>query len=332
MPEYAKLTAEQCADRLMALERAEIICHIRPDGDTVGSAKALAELLRTLGKGAAICCADRIPDRLGFILGDDIVSSEPHCDLTPVAIDVASTSQLGAIAEKCTPVLTIDHHASATPFSDNYTVAEASSAAEALMDVIEVLEKRGVYTLGAAVAEPLYTAISSDSGCFCYSSVTPKTHMRAARLIAIGFDFSDINRRLFHTKSREQIAAEALVGSKIRTACDGRIAYVTVSEEDRRSIGADKGHFECAIDIVRTLAGAEIAASIKESEGGMYKVSLRSFGIDVAAVAAEFGGGGHIRASGCAVKADSIEEAADKLISRAALALAEADGQKHDQQ
>lgn len=321
MSDYKSLTKEQCADILLGIDRALVLCHVRPDGDTVGSAKALAELLRAMGKEAKITCADPIPERLKFILDENDLLVGSREGYTPISIDVASPSQLGSLAEELCPVVAIDHHASSTPFADNYTVKDTSSAAEALMDVIEHLEERGVLCLNSKIAAALYTAISSDSGCFCYSSVTPRTHLRAARLIGTGIDFSDINRRLFHTKSPEQIAAESFVGSRIRTVADGRIAYALITEADRLALGVGKEHFECAIDVVRTLAGVEIAITVKEAPDGAFKASLRSVGANVAEIAAAFGGGGHIRAAGCTLHAESITDAAALLLAKARAAL-----------
>ncbi len=321
MSDHRSLTADQCADILLGIDRALVICHVRPDGDTVGSAKALAELFRAMGKEARITCADQIPDRLRFILDEGDLHEGSYDGYVPISIDVPSPAQLGSLAEELCPVVAIDHHASSTPFADNYTVADTSSAAEALMDIIEILESRGAVSLNKRIAAALYTAISSDSGCFCYSSVSPRTHLRAARLIGMGIDFSDINRRLFHTKCREQIAAESFVGSRIRTEADGRIAYALITEADRLSLGVGKEHFECAIDVVRSLAGAEIAITVKEAPDGAFKASLRSVGANVAQIAAAFGGGGHIRAAGCTVRASSIDDAAELLLSKAKEAL-----------
>jgi phosphoesterase RecJ-like protein len=86
----------------------------------------------------------------------------------------------------------IDHHAVGEPFADGYIIPEASSAAEALYDVALVLESMGKIKINEALAYALYTAISSDTGCFAYSNAKPKTHRVAARLMELNIDTADI--------------------------------------------------------------------------------------------------------------------------------------------
>lgn len=315
MAEYRRLSAEECADRLLSVTRPLIVCHVRPDGDTLGSARALGEIFGMLGVRAEYICTDKVPRRLQFLLPADRLITEPSPDMTPIAIDVASVGQIGEIYDSLPSVaLTIDHHALSTPFSDHYTVSEASSAAEALMDVADVLIDRGLISMTPSLAYPLYAAISSDSGCFCYSSVTPRTHLRAAALIGTGIDFADINHRLFHSKEQGQLRAEGFVGQRIMTALDGRVAYALITLKDITELGVAKEHLESAIDIVRSLSGVEIAFTVKQTSEDLYKVSLRSTDKSVSDIAAIFGGGGHHRAAGCTVCAESATRASEFLL------------------
>ena len=314
MSEPRKLTARECVNALLAIEKPLVVSHQRPDGDAVGSSVALVRLLRALGRDAHFICQDPIPKRLAFLVKDEWGDSTEG--LTPVAIDVASESQLGALKERISPVaLVIDHHAVNTPFADHYTIPEASSAAEALMDVIEVLEEDGLASLSADIALPLYAAISSDTGCFCYSNATARTHMRTARLLELGIDASDVNHRLFNTKSPKRLLADGFIAGNLMTAGDGRIAYAMLSLEKAKELSLTQEDFECAIDVIRSLEGAEVAVFIRELSCGEYKASLRSTGKNVAEIAAKFGGGGHIRAAGCTVKAESIDSARDAIIT-----------------
>ena len=139
MSSYKKLTARECAERLIAIENPIVFIHVRPDGDAVGSGTALAEVFRQLGHPTRILCADKIPARLEFILEKTGAEMADSADgLTPVSIDVASSAQLGALSEcGVSPALMIDHHAVGEAFADFYKVPEASSAAETLIDVID---------------------------------------------------------------------------------------------------------------------------------------------------------------------------------------------------
>lgn len=306
---FKALTAKECAKRLLTIENPICLMHPHPDGDAVGSACALAVIFRQLGKDCKIISQDKIPERLAFILEKTGVQSAESTDgRTAVAIDVASPAQLGSLYdEKNLPCLMIDHHKIGEPFADNYIIPEASSAAEVLLGVADELCKMGKIKINEALAYPLYTAMSSDTGCFRYSNATEKTHKAAARLVAIGIDSADINHRLFSSKSISEIKAEGLIARKIETAFNSRCAYASVSIDELRTNGLELEHFETAIDVVRGLCGVEIAIFVKETAPGKFKASLRSTGHDVSKIAAFFGGGGHTRAAGCSPDADSIE-------------------------
>lgn len=311
-----ELSKEELADALLLAERPIIAMHSRPDGDTVGAGIALCEIFRMLGKEPSYVCDDKIPVRLSFLTEGYETWDGNEGEV--IAVDVASPSQLGALFERLSVKLMIDHHERGVRFADGYVPTSASSAAEAIYNVAEVLIARGLIKMTRALAYPLYAAMSSDTGCFCYSNASEECYRKAAALISTGIDFSDINHRLFNSKLPEQVRAEGFVASKIKTACDGKIAYATVSLSERRSLGLEYEHLDTAIDVVRGIFGVRLAFIIKETDKGDLRASLRSTGADVAKIAESFGGGGHHRAAGCSVSASNIDEAA-----RAVLALAE---------
>ena len=323
MKEFKSLTARECAIRLTEVENPVVLMHVRPDGDTVGSAAALCLVFEQLGKRARPISADPIPKRLEFILRGAGIEIETELEgKTAVTIDVASPSQLGSLYERFpTPTLSIDHHAASTLFADNYTVADSSSAAETLFDVIEELIEMGLVELTRPLAYALYSAISSDTACMRYSSATPKTYEIAARLISVGIDHSDINHRLFSSKTPAQLRAEGFVASRIKTAANGKIAYATITREEMAKNGIIGENLDTAVDIVRSTFGAEIAFFTRELEDGSQKTSLRSTGADVATVATGFGGGGHIRASACTVRDKTQPEVVAALIEACTAAL-----------
>ena len=313
---YKKLTVRECAMALIETVDPVVVMHARPDGDTVGAGTALCLMLRALGKRVSYACAHKIPDRLAFLTegleaaGDDISQRPAIC------VDVASPSQLGELCEAARPTLMIDHHEIGEPFADNLIIPGASSAAEVVYTVLCELISMDMLTLDKEIAKRLYTGISSDTGGFIFSNTTPKTLRTVAELIEIGIDFSDLNHKLFHSKSEEQIRVEGFVASTLRRTACGRVAYATVSKADRERLGVLPEHTETAIEVVRSLMGVEIAFVIKESDSGEFKCSLRSTGANVAEVAREFSGGGHIRAAGCTISAEGIEAAAELVLER----------------
>ncbi len=315
MSEYKKLTARECAERLLEIERPLILMHARPDGDTIGAGIALCEIFKALGKSPVYISEDNIPKRLEFITKDNERASD-FDGKEVVAVDVASPKQAGNIlAALPAPVLMIDHHEVGIPFADFYTVKGLSSAGEAVLNVALELKKMGKISLTQKIAYPIYTAMSSDTACFRYSSANNKTYEMAALLINTGINFSDINHKLFNSKLPEQIKAEGFVSSKIKTAFSGKVAYAEISVAERKALGLDFEFFETSVDVVRQLFGVEIAFVIKEIESGEFRASLRSLGANVAKIAAELGGGGHIRAAGCSPNAKSAEEASEIILN-----------------
>lgn len=319
MTDFRQLSAKEALEILLSLEHPTVLMHVRPDGDAVGSASALALILSSLGKDVSIICQDPIPERLAF-LTKGIKVAESAEDRELVSIDVASPTQLGTLSELSVRIM-IDHHAKGTPFADNYIIPDASSAAEVLLNITDELARIGKFTMTKEIAARIYAAMSSDTGGFIYSNASPDTYRKAATLMETGIDYADINHRLFNSKSEDKIKAEGYIASKLKTALDGEIAYATLSREERRNLGISTEHFDTAIDVIRALYGARVALFVRELDDGSYRASLRSTGPDVASVAEFFGGGGHIRAAGCTPTGTSIEEAKDAVIAKLCEAL-----------
>ena len=303
---------KEILDAIKANDKIAIFRHFRPDGDAVGSMTALAEIFRLLGRSPKILLREDTPSRLAF-LTEGIERAESPLGQTLVAVDTASPSQLGELYEQQIPSLSIDHHRVNTPYSDNYTEADASSAGEVLYTLARELESMGKLSISRRLAERLYAAISSDTGGFLYSNATERTYLAAAHLISLGIDHAEINRKLFNSKTLNTVRAEGYTAMRLKRAAEGRITYFTLPKKEREELGLPFEAFETAIDMTRVLEGTEIAFVLKESDDGKYKGSIRSVGQNVAEVAGRHNGGGHVRAAGCTVTADSLE-AAEKIL------------------
>ena len=168
-----------------------------------------------------------------------------------------------------------------------------------------------------ALCTNLYAAISSDTGGFRFSNVTPDTHLRAAELTASGIDCAKINQMLFDTKTMEQLRAQAAGISNLQTYADGRIAVITFPYALKAALGLKDEHMEALVDVARSLMGTQIAIAIRQpGTEGVFRVSVRSScDYDVSALCATFGGGGHQKAAGCTVTAPDINAAVEKLIA-----------------
>ena len=301
-----------------------LLLHRNPDGDAVGSAFALRELLASLGSRAWCICDSEIPKRLRFLSAPAQKSVLPvsipadFSDVRVVSVDVASPAQLGALRERfeARTDLMIDHHGTGTPFADFYIDPHAAATGEIVFDLIHRLEKENRTRLTPRMAKLLYAAISSDTGCFRYSNVTPDTHRRAAELVATGIDCADINHRLFDSKPLGLLRAEAMGVEHLRVSHGGRVALIAVSHAERIAAGLEDCDLETLVDVARSLEGVEVAISLRQpTEEGIFRASVRSSGsYNVANLCAQFGGGGHEKAAGCTVYAPDIDSAAEMLI------------------
>lgn len=318
MSDLPHLSYDGAVDLLVSAERPVIVSHTRPDGDTLGCASALCLLYAKMGKPAAFLCADPIPRRLAFLFeGVELAELPPEGEGFYFAVDVASPLQLGSLADTCGEnfSLLLDHHESGCPFAPYIMEPNAAAAGEVVYAVIRRAVERGLCPeIDAEIATRLYAALSSDSGGFRFPNTTPATHRIAAELLELGARAEEVNYALFTAKSPEILCAEKIALENLHTAADGRISYVLLTKKSRGEL-ADE-YFETAIDIARAVAGASICFSVREIGDGAFRVSLRARNSDVASVAASFGGGGHLRAAGCTVKAASIEDAADMILSQ----------------
>ncbi|MBQ6819303.1 MAG: bifunctional oligoribonuclease/PAP phosphatase NrnA [Clostridia bacterium] len=273
-----------------------ILLHAYPDGDTIGSGYALCYALRKLGKKANVVCAHPIP-RSYFFITDSYEPME-FTTQTVVAADVASPKLLGALAEQYPSVdLCIDHHGTNTHYAQHSFIdADAASNAENILAVIEAMD----LPIDTYIATCIYTGISTDTGCFKHSNTTPRCHVVAAMLMEAGADVELINQYMFDTKSRERIAIEKSILDSLEFYADGKIAFITVTKAMRDAAGIAEGELEGITSIPRQVEGVAIGCTIRETDKGDYKVSVRSRStINAADICALFGGGGHPCAAGC---------------------------------
>ena len=314
---YKELDLEAAAELIIGSKNMLILFHVHPDGDAVGSAFALRAFVEHFGGRAVCVCADEVPERLGFV-SDGVQSSvniaavpeDFSPDLT-VSVDTASPSQLGALYEiyKDKIDLMIDHHGKGTHYADYCIDPHASACGEVLHGILSAAcEKMGVSEMPFEVERLIYTAVSSDTGCFRYSNVSPSTHILAAKLIESGVDGADINHRLFGIKTLKQMQVEHAGFERMNFHLGGRVAIITFPYDLKAQYGADDEALETLIDVARCVKGVEVAAVIKQpTPENRFRVSMRSScDFDVSEICAFYGGGGHVRAAGCTISADSI--------------------------
>ncbi|NLP47478.1 MAG: bifunctional oligoribonuclease/PAP phosphatase NrnA [Clostridiales bacterium] len=306
------LDYKSTADLLCKHDNFLILTHSHPDGDTLGSAFALARALRVLGKKAIVECSDRIPDSYAFMWeGMDIQEFEPEFIL---AVDIADSVLLGedfeaAYSDKIN--LNIDHHAS-NKLKADYHLIEGDSAATAEMVYFIILEL-GV-DVDPQIADCIFTGVSTDTGCFRYSNTTARTHKIAAALIEAGANSHEINQIFFETKTKVYAALERLALDGMRMYLDERLAVMVVTQEMYKESGATDSESDRISALPRQIEGVKAGATLRETKGGNFKVSLRTNGpVNAADLAAKFDGGGHAKAAGFRLEGP-LENALDKLL------------------
>jgi len=255
-----------------------------------------------------------LPAELGFMPLDELVRVPPG-DLEErvlLAVDCANARRLGpdpALLERAKLVVDVDHHHDNTRFgSVNLVVADASSTAEIVRDLLRELE----VPLTSAIAEALYVGLVTDTGRFQYSNTTPKALRLAAELVEAGADVHGIFRHVYETVQFAKLKLLARALDRAQLFEGGRLLVSHLLRSDFEEVGAEEPYSEGIIDYLRQAEGAELVALIREppSDGGpKRRVSLRSSRdeVDVSALARRSGGGGHRQAAGFASEA-SVEE------------------------
>lgn len=304
------ISASAAASFLERSDKFVILTHASPDGDTLGSAYALADALCALNKRVFVVCPDKIPEKFGYLI-KEYEAFEPE---TVIAVDIADEKLLGSLYDRYSgrAALCIDHHGSNTKYAEMlYLEADAAAACECIYNVINELGT----VITPYMASCLYTGIATDTGCFKFSNTTPRSHRYAAELIEKGADYGEINRVMFEVKSRGRIAMERKVLENIEFYYGGRCAVITVTRDMIKETGCPLGDLDGVTAMSRQIEGVQIGVTIKEKPDGKYKVSLRTFEpYNAADICAAFGGGGHIRAAGCEFSCD-IESAKRQLLS-----------------
>lgn len=323
MSELSNISFNEVCDRLSGATSVLILTHARPDGDTLGSGFALRELLRGLGKNAHVINADPMPRKLGFIFGVDSLAKETLPEnFTPdlvVSVDVSAAKLLGDYEEEFAPIcdLAIDHHVMGTPFAKETYVGDTGACGEIIADMFDYFEKCGHSLLTKPAATALYAAICSDTGSFKYESVTEKTHLRIAKLMAAGIDHAEICRRLYDSRTKTQVVATKAALNTLEFYHNSKIAVVYFTNQMLTDNGLSREDIDDIIGLARGIEGVEVGVAVKQNEKdpSLYKVSMRSSRVcDVSKLCALFGGGGHVRAGGCSVVADSVSEAVKTLV------------------
>ncbi len=289
-----------------------IATHINPEGDALGSSIALHLALKQTGKRSTVFCKDTVPHTYEFLPFHEVVRHDlPDVIERLVLLDCNSPERSGLESCVIKASAVIDHHTTTNNFGDIKWI-KPDSPATGLM-VFYLIKKLGV-SISEAIASNLYTALAIDTGIFRFSNTTSDCMIVAAKLVREGANPALIAERLFNNYSRNRflLLKEMLNTVEIHNG----ICVSTVTAETYERTGTAAHDTENFVNYPMLMDDIKISVLFRQIENGAWKISLRSKGvIDIASVAADFGGGGHRNAAGCILYAP-LGESKSILLAR----------------
>ncbi|MGA2750298.1 MAG: DHH family phosphoesterase [Verrucomicrobiota bacterium] len=279
--------------------------HLRPDGDCIGSQIGLTLALRKQGKEVVCWNEDVMPQKYAFLDPDHLMqkpSERREFDLV-ITTDCASFERLGtvgpAVAARKT-LVNIDHHPSNTRYGDvNWISAREASTGELIFRLLRAAN----WPITAAIADCLFTAVSTDTGSFQYPTTRPLTYHTAGELVKLGAHVDTICHEVYQSFSLSRVRLLQHVYNHFHLTHNNQIAYLWLKKKDFTRTGADRSDTEGLIDHIRAIEPVVVACVLEEIEPELTRISLRSKSpqINVNEICAQFGGGGHAAAAGARI-------------------------------
>lgn len=339
-PYASNITLDAAADLIArAAESGKpitILTHAKPDGDAWGSVVSVSAAVKQLGGNAAAVVVPPVPDSLRCLRGAEFVRVHdaglalPGDPALVLVLDTGATSQLGPLADYAKAhaehLLIVDHHLSGDlPAAHRYVDPTAAAACEILADLLDLLP---LTRPDATIEDALFVGIASDTGWFRFSNTSPRTHRIAATLMERGVKHATLFGDLEQGDRPQRLLLLQRALASLELLADHRGAIMTLRQNDFRETGAFEAETERMIDVPQQVGTVEAVAMVTErvarpGEPPVTAVSFRSKplenAVNVAELAATFGGGGHARAAGAKVK-----EPIDAVLPRVRTALAAA--------
>jgi bifunctional oligoribonuclease and PAP phosphatase NrnA len=324
IPKERAAAARELAALLTPGKRVLMTTHVNADGDGVGSEVALWHLLKERGVEAHIANPTPIPERFGFLIdtapgadrSDDAVKTLQRADVV-VVLDIGDLGRLGdlgpRVAARGVPVGCIDHHVTAgsLPAGPRLVAPEATATAELVFD----LASTAGWPIPVPAARALYVGLLTDTGGFRFSNTTTRALRVAAALLERGVHPEEIYEAVYGSAPEGRVR---LLAETLRTlVVEGGLAWVTVPEGALERHGATADDLDGIVEFPRSIAGVKLALLFRTLANGRVKVSFRSVGdVDVAKLAARFGGGGHVKAAGASLEG-TLDDVQRKVLSDA---------------
>ena len=302
--------AEQIKQILAAAQKIVVLQADNPDGDSLGSALALEEILGEQGKDVQLYCGVDMPSYLKYLPGADRVSKElPTTFDASIIVDastltlmekLSNSGQQGWIASR--PCIVLDHHTGVVNTIGYATVTINDPNRSSTGELIYALTKQIGWEVPAAAFEPLMTAILGDTQGLSNNLTSPETYCVMAELVEAG-----ANRPALEEKRREFIKMEpeifrykAELIQRTEFSAKGRITTVTVPQTEINDYSPLYNPAPLIQSDMLQTKGVKVAIVFKQYGDGKITAAIRcNIGAEVGDTLAEhFGGGGHPYASG----------------------------------
>jgi phosphoesterase RecJ-like protein len=325
VPAQRRAAIERLAAELARGQIVALSTHINSDGDGCGSEAALAGLLGQMGIAAHVVNPTPWPSMLAFLRDDGLTdrSAEGAAALEGIdrliVLDISDVKRLGSLTPAVralkVPPLVIDHHlpGEEPPGTIHLTDVSACATGELVYDF--------AVTLGLEITPPiaraLYVAILTDTGGFRFSNTSPRCHAIAARLLAAGVDPEEMYRRIYASvpKGRLRLLRDALDSLEVDDA--NGLAWVSIAAGALEKYEVSGEDLDGIAEYPRSVSGVRLALLFRDLGHGKVKISFRSVrGVDANALAKQFGGGGHARASGALVSG-TLDDVRTRVIAAA---------------
>ena len=305
-----------------AIRQAEsiaLVCHVSPDGDTVGSALALRLGLLEMGKDVALYCQDKIPDVLRFLPGAEGFrmpeEAQARVDLL-LCLDVSDEKRMGrchVLMGMADATAQVDHHGTNTNYCQSNCV-DGGAPANCLI-IYELLQRLGC-TITADVALCLAVGLSTDTGHLVYNSTTPEAYRVMGELVEVGAPIAEAYRKLYRERPPRQVALLAKALESLTFHEGGCITSIRLTRKDFADCGALSEDAEIIVNYGLDVLGVRMCVFAREQAEGSVKLSLRAVApYRVSGVAQSFGGGGHAQAAGASVQLP-LDEAVAQVVAR----------------
>lgn len=326
VPAARRKAAREIAAVLKPGMRVALTTHVNADGDGCGCVVAMWHLLTTLGVRAAITNPTPFPDRYRFLLegagrADKTDAAVKHLERADAVVvldisDVGRLGHLGRIIDRTTaPVVCIDHHASSGTLPTGPRLVDPAACATGEL-VYDLAQSCG-WKLSHAASRALYVALLTDTGGFRFSNTTPRALRIAAYLLAKGVDPEEMYRQVYASEPEGRLRLLGEVLETLVVENDRGLAWVTVPAGALERHGLSPDDLEGVVELPRSVRGVRLALLFRPLANGRVKVSFRAKGdVDAAALAEQFGGGGHRKASGASVAGQMNE--VQELVLKAA--------------